>query len=100
MSRLIDAEPIERVLDNLVKSTTGKSMAVLGYSNALAQIYNAKTVDAVPVTRCKACKHFGPRIEEGSSKGICWAFGAQPASVTDEEDFCSRAEKKDEDGKG
>lgn len=98
MSRLIDAFPLEIAFENLVKSWTGRSLSASGYSKALEMVRGAKTVDAVRVLRCKDCKHFGPRIEEGSAKGICWAFGAQPASVTDEEDYCSRGERRPDDG--
>ena len=94
MQRLIDATPAEEKLGNLVKSWTGRSMAASGYAWALDELRAQPTVDAVPVTRCKDCKHWGPRLPEDDSKGICWAFGAQPAAVTGADDYCSRAERR------
>ena len=93
MQRLADVAPVEEILVNLVKSWTGRP-SVGGYSKALDLIRAAPTVDAVPVTRCKDCKHWGPRLPEDDSKGICWAFGAQPAAVTGADDYCSRAERR------
>lgn len=98
--RLIDASPVEEKLENLVKSTTGRSMAVVGYTNAAAMLYNAQTVDAEVVTRCAVCKHWGPRLPEDESKGMCWAFGAQPAAVTPADGYCYRAEKREDEKEG
>lgn len=53
------------------------------------------TVDAVPVIRCKDCKHYYEKewVVGGGSYTTCWyqtIANAQP------NDFCSRAERKDE----
>ena len=59
------------------------------------KVANAPTVDAVPVIRCKDCKHYYERewIVGGGSYTTCWyqtIANAQP------NDFCSRAERKEE----
>lgn len=98
MQRLIDATPVETFLDNKVRSCTGRDMSVLGYTNALARLYNEPTVDAVAVLRCEDCEHWGPRLPEDEQKAICWAFGAQPAAVTPAEGYCYRAERRKDHG--
>ena len=97
--RLIDAHPVEEKMENLVKSTTGRSLAVVGYTNAAAMLYNAPTVDAEVVTRCKDCKHWGPHLPEDDRLAMCWAFGAQPAAVTPADGYCYRAERREDNGK-
>lgn len=49
-------------------------------------VENALTVDAVPVIRCKDCKHYG-----------VWYFAKCPVrNVRSPDDFCSWAERKEE----
>lgn len=100
MPRLIDATPVEEYMRNKVKSMTGRSMNVLGWSTALAEIYNAKTVDAEPVTRCNDCQHWGPHLEEDDTMALCWAFGSQPVAVTPADGYCYRAKRRENDGTG
>lgn len=58
----------------------------------LGDIDNAPTIDAVPVVRCKDCKHscmdnlFGDRW--------CQLLGS--IRVVKEDDYCSRGERKDD----
>lgn len=51
------------------------------------------TVDAVPVIRCKDCKHWYEKYRHGVDMSACKRaigyFGAN--------DYCSRAERKDND---
>lgn len=56
----------------------------------------APTVDAVPVIRCKDCQHWGPRLEEYDGLGLCWAFGAQPVAAQDENGYCNRAKRRED----
>ena len=51
---------------------------------------NAPTIDAVPVVRCKDCKH--------NDKGFCVGYHAHHDIMPD--DFCSYGERKDGDGNG
>ena len=79
--RLIDADELAKELMH----------EALGYQ--YHRVANAPTVDAVPVIRCKDCKHWQYEScfvdsEEGDAESIIsdrFAF-----------DFCSRAERKEE----
>ena len=55
------------------------------------RINHAPTVDAVPVIRCKDCKYYKWEID------MCNLPGATvfPMNVVHEDDYCSRAERKD-----
>lgn len=72
----------ETHLDNLAE----------GFTEADRVIQKMPTVYAVPVVRCKDCKHFRPceEIEGESWTGWC-AYGDFHA---DDLDFCSRGERK------
>ena len=76
--RLIDADKLER------QEYWGNERC-FDYVDA-EDIDNAPTVDAVPVVRCKDCKH-----EFGGSCIICGFQKRKP------EDFCSYGERKDGD---
>ena len=58
---------------------------------------HAPTVDAVPVVRCKDCKHMGdvylvslPWLEQKEHRCKYWEHPTTP------DDYCSRAERKEE----
>ena len=60
MSRLIDADAILKASENSDKALvlgSGKSLEI-AYALLKKKVEDAPTVDAVPVTRCKDCKHF------------------------------------------
>ena len=86
MARLIDADDLE---DSLGIS----DMDIY----AKESIREAPTIDAVPVVRCKDCKHWG--IQENCDPGFkyfcnadaLYAWG-RPARNAD--DFCSYGERK------
>lgn len=60
-----------------------------------SDIDNAPTIDAVPVVRCKDCKHF---VHCEEVDGVSWTgFCNYGAFHTDEEDFCSRGERRGDD---
>lgn len=52
--RLIDAD---RLLNHAIAFFTGCHTSILQFSYVSDMIINAPTVDAVPVVRCKECKH-------------------------------------------
>lgn len=54
-------------------------------------IYNAPTVDAVPVVRCKDCKYRKPKKTTNLNSHCVWYNRA----VMDD-DYCSKAERKEE----
>lgn len=75
--RLIDADKLER------QEYWGNERC-FDYVDA-EDIDNAPTVDAVPVVRCKDCKHY----DIGGSCIICGFQSRKP------DDFCSYGERKD-----
>lgn len=91
MSRLIDADKLE-------KQEYWGNERCFDYVDA-EDIDNAPTVDAVPVVRCKGCKHY-----RNYPNGLCYlhtepktnARGHSGNAVCVEpEDFCSYGERKD-----
>lgn len=57
-------------------------------------VQTAPAVDAVEVCRCKDCKHFAPCDEVD---GVSWTgFCNYGVFHTDEDDFCSRGERRRE----
>lgn len=53
------------------------------------------TVDAVPVVRCKDCKRFSACEEV---EGVSWTGYCNYGEFhTDDEDFCSRGERRSDD---
>ena len=88
--RLIDADLLsEAIYDNVPAPYEDASWAK---ENCLAEIEAAQTVDAVPVVRCRECKHRG-------TDDCIFHIKGEPA---DEElllkldnDFCSYGERKE-----
>lgn len=76
--RLIDVDKLER------QEYWGNERC-FDYVDA-EDIDNAPTVDAVPVVRCKDCKHY----DIGGSCIICGFQSRKP------DDFCSYGERKDD----
>ena len=88
MARLIDA-------DALIKEALAEG--AYGYVDAL-QITNAPTVDAVPVVRCKDCKHWNIRKGNDPTQLYFCNFNnlwSKPCRAP--YDFCSYGERKDGD---
>ncbi len=89
MARLIDAKALERQ----VKETFKDSNPVL-MGQMLRWIRIQQTIDAVPLVRCKDCKHY--------DKNALWCnINSVQFSETHynwyEEDFCSYGERKDDE---
>ena len=53
-------------------------------------LHSAKTIDAVPVVRCRECKHWKPT----GSKAGCPIIDANV--WMDDDDFCSHGERREE----
>lgn len=86
--RLIDAEELERLFNAQIEQ--GATDAFDAFDDALQ---DALTIDAVPVVRCKDCKHYDLGVclriySEGNAYVDAW----QPRKP---EDFCSYGERKD-----
>lgn len=92
--RLIDAEELERLFYEQVES--GATDLFDAFDDALQ---DAPTVDAVPVIRCRECKHC-----RNLPNGLCYLYteaydnerGYKGEAVCVEpDDFCSCGERKD-----
>ena len=77
--RLIDA-------DALIPKGTKVTDEVIAVYNAITA---APTIDAVPVVRCKDCRHF-VRQENGR---FCTVFSGYYLNVRFDDDFCSYGER-------
>ena len=79
--------------DALIKEACAEG--AYGYVDA-EQIADAPTVDAVPVVRCKDCKHYEihkPKVLENCERNG-YIIPMKP------DDFCSYGDQKDGDGNG
>ena len=98
MARLIDADAlIEDIksfwdwdsIDGITSTTVLKQ--------TITDISHAPTIDAVPVVRCKDCRHWS---EMQNSAGACLRHSVIAGSWwngTDSTDFCSFAERRDDE---
>ena len=98
--RLIDADLLsEAIHDNVPAPYEDASWAK---ENCLAEIDAAPTVDAVPVVRCRECKHWKPSgSKAGNSFSDMEYIGGCEFTkyCRRESDFCSYGEKRrDKDG--
>lgn len=57
-------------------------------------VADAPTIDAVPVIRCKDCKHHS----HDAGYGYDWCNRTSGVFRVKPEDFCSRAERRSDDG--
>lgn len=106
--RLIDVDTLPKLLDAEYKQTMKliregeKHLDTLaeGFTEAshIAK-YIAPTVDAVPVVRCKDCKHFNHKRMECENEAISTDHegGAQYSLNFWLDDFCSYGERKETD---
>lgn len=95
MARLIDADKFGMYLADVQLANRGWRDDVCELlDDVMYALEEESTIDAVEVVRCKDCKWFEPREEiEGESwTGYC-IYGE---FHTDEMDFCSRGERKEE----
>lgn len=59
------------------------------FVNACEAIFAAPIVDAVPVVRCKECKH--RNVENGFCEGRGW-----PMQIVPDDGFCDKGERSEE----
>lgn len=85
MTRLIDADALVSALNNgRLKEQTGRAVPFnAGVAFALTMVEYAPTIDAVPVVRCKDCKHH--------------FYCCRGSIPVDDNGFCSAGERKDDD---
>ena len=72
-----------------IKAFMGKPPEYYHTSYIVGELNCVPAVDAVPVVRCRDCKHWC-RCDDGIS-GTCGALGG----LWDENEFCSEGERRD-----
>lgn len=89
--RLIDADALTETIG--IRLYSGAVMEFVSVDDIAKQ----PTVDAVPVIRCKDCKHMGdvylvsqPWLEQKEHRCRYWEHPTTP------DDYCNRAERKEE----
>lgn len=96
--RPIDAEPLERKMNERYEHLAAKNGEydhyVTGYEDALCEVEEAPTIEAVPVVRCKNCM-FSRTFMTGNMYCELHQNYEYPVS---QDDYCSRGEKMDLEG--
>ena len=83
--RLIDADALQNILLTIATALEHEYGSLGGaVSGCMKHIDNAPTVDAVPVVRCRECKHY-------DGKWMCKISGVPSRKPND---FCSYGERK------
>ena len=83
MARLIDADALLDYFRNEHHE-----------SEVIEAVKDAPTIDAVPVVRCKDCKHCTPDENIVGGYGDCF-YKDDIHSIVNADDFCSYGERKD-----
>ena len=98
MARFIDAD---RALEIVYEHGTAHRNAYYLTNYAMAILQEAPTVDAVPVVRCRECKHLNVlNRKELYAKCPKTNTVFLPFKLDTREHFCSLGERKDGDGNG
>lgn len=93
--RLIDADALYAALmeeSAVIARGTGRNCLALACKSVAAMVQDAPTVDAIPVIRCKDCKHFTPGRYVGD-----WGMCAVTRSAEPEYSSCFDGERKEND---
>lgn len=89
MSRLIDADALQNILLPITTALEHEYGSLGGaVSGCMKHIDNAPTVDAIPVVRCRECKH-----HHDCGTHFCDALGMD--CPDDSEFFCAYGERKE-----
>ena len=64
-----------------------------GWEDALDNIEDAPTIDAVPVVRCRECKYY--EVDAGWTDGRACLMHHHRTTACRPDDFCSRGERKE-----
>lgn len=91
--RLIDAEALAEKLETLAVryKAMGNTELAEDYLFILRVLEPAPTVDAVPVVRCRECRHHYDDID-----GPCCTFGPCTDTTMFPDDFCSYGEREEQ----
>ena len=98
MARLTDADKLIDFIDVGHLRHSGE----LCYSETEVAnlLLHAPTVDAVPVVRCKDCKHYRPQKKSAHWENRANYCNRIVTIKVQPDDFCSYGERKDGDGNG
>lgn len=91
--RLIDADALIEKMFKEADAYTNDDVRK-GYHNCECLVYDAPTVDAVEVVRCKDCTHYGFTDNRVPKEQVWWCY--KWSNVMRENDFCSYGEKNNE----
>lgn len=93
--RLIDADALVSALNNgRLKEQTGRAVPFnAGVAFALTMVEYAQTIDAVPVVRCKDCKHceYASNRIPTEQAWVCYKLGID----VEQDWFCADGERRD-----
>ena len=81
--RLIDADALKNTIKNMPNDYYGD----LCIGDALKEIDDAPTIDAVPVVRCRECKHY--QTDVLFNHNYCCGRRRKP------DDYCSYGERRE-----
>lgn len=96
--RLIDVDNLDFTFDRRCFSE-GDTQYARGVDDAIEVINNAPTISAVPVVRCKNCKHFNLQTHECENESLSTDHegGASYSLNFYDDDFCSYGEWREAD---
>ena len=96
--RLIDVDNLDFTFDRRCFSE-GDTQYARGVDDAIEVIHNAPTISAVPVVRCKNCKHFNLQTHECENELLSTDHegGASYSLNFYDDDFCSYGEWREAD---
>lgn len=107
MVRLIDADnriaEIKKIYCDGCDNYGGTKCSACWVDDAMCLIDDATTVDAIPVVRCRDCKHWKPTGSKAgkSFSDMEYIGGCEFTKYCRRESyFCSYGERKDGDGNG
>ena len=86
MSRYIDADTLWKQVNSLIKPSSTEGAII--FQQVLAMIEDAHAVDAIPIVRCKDCKHNQLPPTSGNADCELW-YG-----MTDLYGYCHCGERR------
>lgn len=95
--RLIDADLAVAKCNEDIEAVKDISQRVDGILDAIMNIHECPTVDAVEVVRCRDCKHY--KKSEVSDRMMCWRKDVDGQPVCYDfypNDFCSYGERRND----
>jgi hypothetical protein len=98
--RLIDADKLEKVVSEKFKERYGNTVYQFihdFFRFVIRQIRKAPTIDAVPVVRCKDCKHYSPQKKSAHWNCTTLYCNRVVTMKVSPDDFCSYGERKEDE---